>query len=94
MEFYVIVMRVMTMEMLTPRRLPVGDCEAMLGFSMGWQDDTSNYMEKLIFAHIVLRNRMVYLLPYSIEITFNTLRTGSFKLFKRPFPGFLTILTL
>jgi hypothetical protein len=25
---------------------------------------------------------------------FNTLRTGSFKLFKRPFPGFLTLLTL
>jgi len=25
---------------------------------------------------------------------FNTLRTGSFKLFKLPFPGFLTILTL
>ena len=25
---------------------------------------------------------------------FNTLRTGSFKLFKRPFPGFLKILTL
>jgi hypothetical protein len=24
----------------------------------------------------------------------NSLRTGSFKLFKRPFPGFLTILTL
>jgi len=24
----------------------------------------------------------------------NTLRTGSFKLFKRPFPGILTILTL
>ena len=24
----------------------------------------------------------------------NTLRTGSFKMFKRPFPGFLTILTL
>ena len=24
----------------------------------------------------------------------NTLRTGSFKLFKCPFPGFLTILTL
>ena len=24
----------------------------------------------------------------------NTLRTGSFKLFKRPFPGFLTILKL
>jgi len=32
------------------------------------------------------------------EVTFinsiNTLRTGSFKLFKRPFPRFLTILTL
>ena len=26
--------------------------------------------------------------------TINTLRTGLFKLFKRPFPGFLTILTL
>jgi hypothetical protein len=25
---------------------------------------------------------------------FNTLRTGSFKLLKRPLPGFLTILTL
>jgi hypothetical protein len=28
------------------------------------------------------------------NIFLNTLRTGSFKLFKRPFPGFLTILTL
>jgi len=28
------------------------------------------------------------------EANINTLRTGSFKLFKRPFPGFLTILTL
>jgi hypothetical protein len=72
MEFYVIIMRVITMEMLTPRRLPVSDCEAVFGFSMRWQDDTSNYMEKLIFAHIVLRNQMVYLLPYSIEITFKS----------------------
>jgi hypothetical protein len=30
----------------------------------------------------------------SYHHTLNTLRTGSFKLFKRPFPGFLTILTL
>jgi len=29
-----------------------------------------------------------------IELIRNTLKTGSFKLFKRPFPGFLTILTL
>jgi len=28
------------------------------------------------------------------KLNLNTLRTGSFKLFKRPFPGFLTILTL
>jgi len=28
------------------------------------------------------------------ELLLNTLRTGSFKLFTRPFPGFLTILTL
>ena len=28
------------------------------------------------------------------EDNINTLRTRSFKLFKRPFPGFLTILTL
>ena len=28
------------------------------------------------------------------EEVINTLRTGSFKLFKRPFPGFLKILTL
>jgi len=29
-----------------------------------------------------------------VVTVFNTLRTGSFKLFKRPLPGFLTILTL
>jgi len=35
--------------------------------------------------------------PFGIVTFFgwlNTLKTGSFKLFKRPFPGFLTILTL
>jgi len=30
----------------------------------------------------------------NIKVDLNTLRTRSFKLFKRPFPGFLTILTL
>jgi len=29
-----------------------------------------------------------------VNVRFNTLRTGSFKLFKRPLQGFLTILTL
>jgi len=33
--------------------------------------------------------------PHTVSFfLLNTLRTGSFKLFKRPFPGFLTILTL
>jgi len=30
----------------------------------------------------------------SIHVEINTLRTRSFKLFKRPFPRFLTVLTL
>ena len=34
------------------------------------------------------------LLPIYTSGALNTLRTGSFKLFKRPLPGFLTILTL
>jgi hypothetical protein len=34
------------------------------------------------------------LVPEPSAFDVNTLRTGSFKLFKRPFPGFLTILTL
>jgi hypothetical protein len=58
--------------MLTPRRLFVREYEAMMGFRMRWKDDTSNYVEKLIFAHIffyVLRNRMDLLLPYLLEIT-------------------------
>jgi hypothetical protein len=45
-------MTVMTMKMLTPRRLFVREYEAMLGFCMRWKDDTSNYVEKLIFAHM------------------------------------------
>jgi len=36
----------------------------------------------------------VHFFIHLIKIVLNTLRTGSFKLFKRPFPGFLTILTL
>ena len=52
----------------------------------GW---LSNYSYIYIIYHITSRN------TYTSKImTINTLRTGSFKLFKRPFPGFLTILTL
>jgi hypothetical protein len=41
-----------------------------------------------------LTNVVFFLLDDSTASEFNTLRTASFKLFKRPFPGFLTILTL
>ena len=45
-----------------------------------------------------MRLHEVDILPFTVyktdEVKFNTLRTRSFKLFKRPFPGFLTILTL
>jgi len=44
------------------------------------------------------RSDSLYRLSYSgppyISVYLNTLMTGSFKLFKRPLPGFLTILTL
>ena len=63
------------MKMLTPRRLYVSEYEAMICVGMRWQDDTSNYLEKLIFAHLffnVLRNQKVLLLPYSLQITSNT----------------------
>ena len=33
-------------------------------------------------------------IEFSRTLRLNAMRTGSFKLFKRPFPGFLTILTL
>ena len=53
------------------------------------------------YACVILDAGEVYgtlILAYLGTISFlNTLRTGSlklFKLFKRPFPGFLTILTL
>jgi len=39
-----------------------------------------------------IRYELTKLLCFNTQA--NTLRTGSFKLFKRPLPGFLTILTL
>ena len=46
----------------------------------------------LYYCHRVASQLQLTNVSYHIII--NTLRTGSFKLFKRPFPGFLTILTL
>jgi len=40
------------------------------------------------------QNRIIALFLDKMDFVINTLRTGPFKLFKRPFPGFLTILTL
>ena len=49
--------------------------------------------EIFLFTYVKRPEREAgHLLVSSDEV--NTLRTGSFKLFKRPFPGFLTILTL
>ena len=40
-------------------------------------------------------SQKTYSQPLELQISLiNTVRTGSFKLFKRRFPGFLTILTL
>jgi hypothetical protein len=53
---------------------------------------TYEYIQLHRFKLVVkLEGREVSL---NIRKYFNTLRTGSFKSFKRPFPGFLTILTL
>ena len=54
------------------------------------------------FRHVTLKKKahavtqLVEALRYIAGDPFylNTLRTESFKLFKRPFPGFLTMLTL
>jgi len=48
---------------------------------------------KYLNGHKVATNLSTTVLPTSGQLV-NTLRTGSFKLFKCPFPGFLTILTL
>ena len=45
-----------------------------------------------LLIHISVQRQIV--LAERCIVFVNTLRTGSFKLFKRPFPGFLTILTL
>ena len=42
----------------------------------------------------LLRHKITLTHSSAFLSLFNTLRTGSFKMFKRPFPGFLTILTL
>ena len=53
------------------------------------------YLKHVIITHSHNRNHHYRHFSIAIEsLCFNTLRTGSFKLFKRPFPGFLTILTL
>ena len=43
---------------------------------------------------LITKSCLLQLSWYFLQVHINTLRTGSFKLFKRPLPGFLTILTL
>jgi len=51
----------------------------------GWPDSC---------RHFSSGQQVFYNLEFAALQLLNTLRTGSFKLFKHPFPGFLTILTL
>jgi len=50
--------------------------------------------KKILNAVTELQKRHAYKRLSIQNTSINTLRTGSFKLFKSPFPGFLTILTL
>jgi len=52
-----------------------------------------NTFAQVVKAKLVIRQLLSGFKTTSMP-NINTLRTRSFKLFKRPFPGFLTILTL
>jgi hypothetical protein len=66
------------------RSWPTGRCYAIKNSYYRTQSLTRTFI-------LYLSQRFV---PHTVVNAFNTLRTGSFKLFKRPFPGFLTILNL
>jgi len=66
-----------------------------------WRVKTNEKLDKLIKHKNIINHIKAQRLSWFVHVqrmpdtrTVNTLRTGSFKLFKRPFPGFLTILTL
>ena len=54
----------------------------------------SNVLECILDYFSELFIYFCHLFTFNALLFINTLRTGSFKLFKRPFPWFLTILTL
>ena len=54
------------------------------------RDQNAGRSHSMKIEMIPLKGGRVQILGHNL----NTLRTGSFKLFKRPFPKFLTILTL
>jgi hypothetical protein len=49
---------------------------------------------KYVFSFSLQISPKIFLILRRIQSDIIILRSGSFKLFKRPFPGFLTILTL
>jgi len=55
---------------------------------------SSVYIWYILIANRHACSRDCHITFGDCAVGFNTLRTGSFKLFKRPFAGFLTILTL
>jgi len=78
------------------RRWPAGwlcDCHCTACYS----PHTTTIRRVKVFWAIVFSDLGLILICCNtssfVPVSFNTLRTGSFKLFKRPLPGFLTILT-
>ena len=63
-------------------------------FKAHHQEDSSKNIGNTIYVHVYGVSKYIYFFMSYDNFYFKTLRTGSFKLFKRPFPGFLTILTL
>jgi len=64
----------------------------MFGFRELWEVAVHNYQLSVFYQKLLVMDKWSHEGHRGGYI--NTLRTGSFKLFKRPFPGFLTILTL
>ena len=75
---------------LVPFQHPVLDSCIHRRLACRRQYSEEPYLEESVISMSVL----VLFCPVNMTSLINTLRTRSFKLFKRPFPGFLTILTL
>jgi len=71
-------------------------CKILSSNYIFWSRTKCKYLKAVGYLNLPQDFTMatIYMCGCPIYFNFNTMRTGSFKLFKRPFPGFLTILTL